>query len=90
MNASRVLLRITSEAEVSACKRILKRYPNAEPEDYIFYPQYLNRTTASTMLQRTFTEILRQGGIETDTATRKNHTLYSLRHTAVNASNLFL
>ena len=52
-------------------------------DDYIFYPQYQNRTTASTMLQRTFTEVLRQGGIDTDTTTGKAHTLYSLRHTAI-------
>ena len=73
----------TMEAAVSVYERILKRYPDAKPEDYIFYPQYLNRTTASTMLQRTFNEVLRQGGIETDTATGKTHTLYSLRHTAI-------
>ena len=73
----------TMEAAVSVYERILKRYPDAKPEDYIFYPQYQNRTTASTMLQRTFNEVLRQGGIETDTATGKTHTLYSLRHTAI-------
>ena len=73
----------TMEAAVSVYERILKLYPDAKPEDYIFYPQYQNRTTASTMLQRTFTEVLRQGGIETDTATGKTHTLYSLRHTAI-------
>ena len=73
----------TMEAAVSVYERILKRYPDAKPEDYIFYPQYQNRTTASTMLQRTFTEVLRQGGIDTDTTTGKAHTLYSLRHTAI-------
>lgn len=73
----------TMEAAVSVYERILKRYPDAKPEDYIFYPQYPNRTTASTMLQRTFTEVLRQGGIDTDTTTGKAHTLYSLRHTAI-------
>jgi hypothetical protein len=57
--------------------------PRSWEDDYIFYPQYLNRTTASTMLQRTFTEVRRQGGIETDAATGKNHTLYCLRHAAI-------
>jgi hypothetical protein len=73
----------TMEAAVSVYDRIRKRYPDAKPEDYIFYPQYQNRTTASTMLQRTFNEVLRQGSIETDASTGKTHTLYSLRHTAI-------
>ena len=73
----------TMEAAVSVYDRIRKRYPDAKPEDYIFYPQYPNRTTASSMLQRTFAEVLRQGGIDTDTTTGKAHTLYSLRHTAI-------
>ena len=73
----------TMEAAVSVYERILKRYPDAKPEDYIFYPQYQNRTTASSMLQRLFMEVLRHGGIEVDTPTGKAHTLYSLRHTAI-------
>ena len=73
----------TMPAAVSVYERILKRYPDAKPEDYIFYPQYQNRTTASSMLQRLFMEVLRHGGIEVDTPTGKAHTLYSLRHTAI-------
>jgi hypothetical protein len=73
----------TMEAAVSVYDRIRKRYPDAKPEDYIFYPQYPNRTTASSMLQRLFMEVLRHGGIEVDTPTGKAHTLYSLRHTAI-------
>ena len=73
----------TMPAAVSVYERILKRYPDAKPEDYIFYPQYQNRTTASTMLQRLFMEVLKHGGIEVDTTTNKPHTLYSLRHTAI-------
>ena len=73
----------TMPAAVSVYERILKRYPDAKPEDYIFYPQYQNRTTASSMLQRLFMEVLRHGGIEVDTPTGKPHTLYSLRHTAI-------
>jgi hypothetical protein len=73
----------TMPAAVSVYERILKRYPDAKPEDYIFYPQYPNRTTASSMLQRLFMEVLRHGGIEVDTPTGKAHTLYSLRHTAI-------
>jgi hypothetical protein len=61
----------------------LQRYPDAEPEDYIFYPEYKNRTTASGMIQRLFTEVLRYGELQIDTPTGKTHTLYSLRHTAI-------
>ena len=73
----------TMPAAVSVYERILQRYPNAKPEDYIFYPQYKNRTTASGMIQRLFTEVLRYGELQTDTPTGKTHTLYSLRHTAI-------
>jgi hypothetical protein len=73
----------TMPAAVSVYERILQRYPNAKPEDYIFYPQYKNRTTASGMIQRLFTEVLRHGELQTDTPTGKTHTLYSLRHTAI-------
>ena len=73
----------TMEAAVSVYARIQKRYPDAKPEDYIFFPQYLNRTTLSAMVQRLFNEVLKQAGIEVDVPTGKSHTLYSLRHTAI-------
>ena len=73
----------TMPAAVSVYERILQRYPDAEPEDYIFYPEYKNRTTASGMIQRLFTEVLRYGQLQIDTPTGKTHTLYSLRHTAI-------
>jgi hypothetical protein len=73
----------TMEAAVSVYERIKKRYPSAKPEDYIFYPQWNNRTTASGMVQRLFNEVLRVSGLETDAVTGKAHTLYSLRHTAI-------
>ncbi|MDM7930890.1 hypothetical protein [Tabrizicola sp.] len=73
----------TMEAAVSVYERINKRYPNAKSEDYIFLPQYENRTTASTMMQRLFGEVLKYGGLEVDVPTGKKHTLYSLRHTAI-------
>ena len=73
----------TMEAAVSVYDRIKKRYPDAKPEDYIFYPQYTNRTTAANIVQRQFREVLKQGNIQTDEPTGKQHTLYSLRHTAI-------
>lgn len=73
----------TMEAAVSVYDRIKKRYPDAKPEDYIFYPQYTNRTTAANIVQRQFREVLKQGNIQTDEPMGKQHTLYSLRHTAI-------
>jgi hypothetical protein len=73
----------TMEAAVSVYERIRQRYPSAKPEDYIFYPHWANRTTASSMVQRLFNEVLRKSELETDAVTGKTHTLYSLRHTAI-------
>lgn len=73
----------TMQAAVSVYERIQKRYPDAQPEDYIFYPHWQNRTTASSMVQRLFNEVLKQAKLETDLVTGKTHSLYSLRHTAI-------
>lgn len=73
----------TMEAAVSVYERICKRYPDCKPDDYIFYPQYSNRITASNMVQRQFREALKLGNLQTDGPTGKQHTLYSLRHTAI-------
>jgi hypothetical protein len=73
----------TMPAAVSVYERIKKRYPDAAAEDYIFYPRWENRTTASSMVQRLFNELLKQANLETDAVTGKTHTLYSLRHTAI-------
>jgi hypothetical protein len=73
----------TMPAAVSVYERIMKRYPDAKPEDFIFYPHWDNRTTASSMVQRLFNEVLRQAKLESDVVTGKTHTLYSLRHTAI-------
>jgi hypothetical protein len=73
----------TMEAAVSVYERIRQRHPTAKPDDYIFYPHWANRTTASSMVQRLFNEVLRKSELETDAVTGKTHTLYSLRHTAI-------
>jgi hypothetical protein len=73
----------TMGAAVSVYERIRQRYPSAKPDDYIFYPNWANRTTASSMVQRLFNEVLRKSELETDAVTGKTHTLYSLRHTAI-------
>jgi hypothetical protein len=71
------------EAAVSVYDRIKKRYPDAMSDDFLFYPEYENRTTAGNMVQRQFREALNYGDLKTDGPTGKQHTLYSLRHTAL-------
>lgn len=73
----------TMEAAVSVYQRIKNRYPDAAPEDFIFFPQYDNRTTVANIVQRQFREVLKVGKIQVDEPTGKQHTLYSLRHTAI-------
>ena len=68
---------------VTVYDRTRIRYPDAKGEDYIFLPQYKNRQTAAKIVQRQFHELLKRAGIETDTATGRKHSLYSLRHTAI-------
>ena len=73
----------TMPAAVSVYERIKQRNPNADREDYIFLPEYLNRTTAAKIIQRQFGELMDRSGLKVDKSTGKTHTLYSLRHTAI-------
>lgn len=73
----------TMEAAVSVYQRIKTRYPDAAPNDFIFFPTYDNRTTVANIVQRQFREVLKVGKIQVDEPTGKQHTLYSLRHTAI-------
>jgi integrase len=50
-------------------------------DDFVFFPQYANRDTAMAVIGRLFNRVIEETGIET--ATGKNITLYSLRHTAI-------
>lgn len=68
---------------VGVYERIRKRYPDATGEDYLFLPQYTNRTTASKIIQLQFKELMRRAGVERDPITGLDHTIYSLRHTAI-------
>jgi integrase len=51
------------------------------PDDYVFMPQYENRSTALEKLGKIFALIIETSGLEKKRA--KNLTLYSLRHTAI-------
>ena len=73
----------TMEAAVSVYERICSRHPDHTPDDYIFLPQYPNRTTAGKIIQRQFSALLDRSDLHIDPFTNKAHTLYSLRHTAI-------
>jgi hypothetical protein len=73
----------TMPAAVSVYERICERYSDFQAEDYIFLPNYQNRTTASKIIQRQFNKLLNRESLELDPQTGKKHMLYSLRHTAI-------
>jgi hypothetical protein len=68
---------------VGAFERTCERYPEFKDEDYLFLPRYPNRATASRIIARQFNEALDLAGIKHDPFTGTDHTLYSLRHTAI-------
>ena len=71
------------EAAVSVYKRIKQRKPDFKPEDYLFLPHYKNRATASRIFQRQFNKALEKAKIKFDPYTNQDHSVYSLRHTAI-------
>jgi len=73
----------TMHAAVTVYERILKRYPIHDKEDYIFYPEHTNRQTVSGAIQRLFKATLDKLKLRDDVYTDQNHTMYSLRHTAI-------
>ena len=73
----------TMEAAASVYDRIKARNPNRKPEDYLFLPQYKNRSTAKRIVQRQFNALLEKCGLKQDYASKSDHTVYSLRHTAI-------
>jgi hypothetical protein len=70
-------------AAVAVYKRICERNPNHRPDDFLFFPGYPNRATASRIVQRQFNAALERAGLKTDPFTGMQHSLYSLRHTAI-------
>ncbi len=71
------------QAAVSVYQRIQKRYPQAKGEDYLFLPDYRNRSTASRIIARQINEVLEKAGLNHDPVTNTDRTIYSLRHTAI-------
>jgi site-specific recombinase XerD len=58
--------------------------PGYQPDDYVFFPDYQNRTTAQRNVNRQFTYILERAGLKT-TPTGTRRSVYSLRHYALQA-----
>jgi len=73
----------TMPVAVSVYKRIKERYPDAKPTDYIFMPQNQNRSYVLQIVARWFNHALRVADIKHDPFTNQDHTVYSLRHTAI-------
>ena len=73
----------TMPAAVSVYDRIKQRHTGAGPDDYLFFPDYENRETASKIVQRQFREVMKRAGVEDDPSTKVKYTIYSLRHTAI-------
>lgn len=73
----------TMEAAVSVFERIKLRNPAAQPSDFLFFPEYENRTTAGRIAARQFKEVMDKAGIKSDPRTGEKYSLYSLRHTAI-------
>jgi hypothetical protein len=65
---------------VSILERIRKRHPDAKGEDFLFLPQYPNRSTASQILRAHFNAAMDRANVRHDPYTGKDHSLYSLRH----------
>ena len=53
-------------AAVAVYKRICQRNPNHRPEDFLFFPDYPNRATASRIVQRQFNAALERAALKTD------------------------
>ena len=74
----------TMPAAVSVYQRIAGRYPElCGPEDYLFFPQYRNRSSAKRIIQRQFNELLKACDLKQNPVFEYSHSLYSLRHTAI-------
>jgi len=54
----------TMPAAASLYERIRERYPNHSSEDYIFYPEYGNRQTISSMVKRLFKNSIGRVGLK--------------------------
>ena len=68
---------------VNVYERICDRQENRARDDYIFLPEYKNRSTAKQIIQRQFNAVLARMNLKNDPHTNSVHTVYSLRHQAI-------
>jgi integrase len=74
----------TMPAAVTVYEKIKKRNPDmSRPEDYLFFPQYKNRSSAKRIAQRLFNALLKRCTLKENPIFEYKHSLYSLRHTAI-------
>jgi integrase len=59
----------------------LEGSPYLKPDDYVFFPEYKNRSTMMGIWGKLFREVLKESKLKE--LTGKNIQLYSLRHTAI-------
>jgi hypothetical protein len=52
----------TMPAAVSVYERICERSSERHPDEYLFLPEYTNRTTASQIMRRQFNALLKRAG----------------------------
>lgn len=71
---------IRKEFRIKAIDK-LKEFDPVDPDAYVFFPYYSNRSTMMAIWGRLFRSALEKSNIEETTG--KNISLYSLRHTAI-------
>jgi len=57
-------------------------HPDYNPDDYVFFPKYKNRSTAKRLVNRQFNYLLEQAKLK-KTNDGRNRTPYALRHYAL-------
>ena len=70
------------EAAVDIFEKQKESHPNAKPTDYLFMPEYPNRTTATNTYRRIFNHFLEEAGLKKD-KDGNDRSPYSLRHYAL-------
>ena len=70
------------EAAVDIFEKRKESHPNAKPTDYLFMPEYPNRTTATNTYRRIFNYFLEEAGLKKDKDSN-DRSPYSLRHYAL-------
>jgi hypothetical protein len=63
--------------------RMMARNDAKRVNEYLFLPEYTNRSTAKRIMQRQFNAVLERAGLKKDDYSGTMRTVYSLRHTAI-------